>query len=155
MDFRKLRVYRLAVRLAAYLYAHTRKLPADARPIGRQMLKSAASIALNIAEGSGEYAPLEKARFYRYAKRSATETIAGLDMLFAMRLLGPDMFARADAALEEITAMLTTMAKNQEVAGNRAKAPAEKVSATQGVSDEKSPALPVTSSPSPSPSPSP
>ncbi len=45
-----------------------------------QLQRAALSIALNIAEGAGEYAVDEKARFYRMAKRSATECAGVLDV---------------------------------------------------------------------------
>jgi len=35
--------------------------------------RAATSVPLNIAEGAGEYSGAEKSRFYRIAKRSATE----------------------------------------------------------------------------------
>ena len=38
-------------------------------------------MTLNIAEGAGEYAPAEKARVYRMAKRSETECAAIVDIV--------------------------------------------------------------------------
>jgi four helix bundle protein len=46
-----------------------------------QLRRASASIALNIAEGSGEFSAKEKARIDRIAKRSATECSAILDLL--------------------------------------------------------------------------
>ena len=56
---------------------------ADRFPRGRaylsdQLRRAVASIPLNIAEGAGEFAPADKAHFYRMARRSATETAAVL-----------------------------------------------------------------------------
>ncbi len=42
---------------------------------------------MNIAEGAGEYAVDEKARFYRMAKRSATECAGVLDVCQRLRLI--------------------------------------------------------------------
>jgi four helix bundle protein len=58
----------------------------DAMPPGRAHLKdqldrAATSIVLNTAEGAGEFSPDEKVRFYRIARRSATETAAIFDIL--------------------------------------------------------------------------
>ena len=46
-----------------------------------QFLRAALSIKLNIAEGASEWRRLEKARFYRIARRSAGEHAAILDDL--------------------------------------------------------------------------
>ena len=46
-----------------------------------QLDRAATSIVLNIAEGAGEFSKDEKQRFYRMARRSATETAAILDIL--------------------------------------------------------------------------
>jgi 23S rRNA-intervening sequence protein len=45
-----------------------------------QLQRAGTSIALNSAEGAGEFSPHEKSRFYRMAKRSGTETAAILDV---------------------------------------------------------------------------
>jgi len=57
----------------------------------------------------------EKAKFYRIARRSASEASAATDILHAMHVLKTDFVTSSQTRLEEIAAMLTTMAKNQEV----------------------------------------
>lgn len=111
---RRLRVYGLAVELAGSLFRETRRAPPAAWPVVRQLIRAVTSVALNIAEGAGEFAPREKARFYRFARRSASETVAALDVLVAMRVVGADVAERAHAQLDEIAAMLTAMTKGQE-----------------------------------------
>jgi four helix bundle protein len=74
---------------------------------------------LNIAEGGGEYSPREKARFYRIARRSACETSAGADLLMLMEVLTDEKLEAVQAQLDEIAAMLTTMAKTQEAKASR------------------------------------
>ena len=51
-----------------------------------QLRRAVASIPLTLAEGAGEFAPADKARFYRMARRSATETAAVLDVLAVLGL---------------------------------------------------------------------
>jgi four helix bundle protein len=41
-------------------------------------------LEINIAEGAGEFAPEEQARFYRMARRSATESATILDACRAL-----------------------------------------------------------------------
>jgi four helix bundle protein len=113
---RKQRVYTLAVSLAAYVLRATSRIPADARPVRRQLIRSVTSIGLNVAEGWGESSPAEKARFYRIARRSATETVGALDIMVALGLIGSEIIERTDRALDEIHAILTKMAKTQEAA---------------------------------------
>ncbi len=44
------------------------------RTIGYQIIRSADSIAANLAEGYGRYSPKDKANFYRYSRGSFEET---------------------------------------------------------------------------------
>ena len=72
---------------------------ADELPRGRayladQLRRACTSVVLNIAEGAGEFAGAEKARFYRMAKRSATECAAVLSVCRRLAL-GSD--SRLDA----------------------------------------------------------
>ncbi len=48
-------------------------LPRGKAYLADQLQRAGTSIPLNIADGAGENAINEKARFYRMAKRSATE----------------------------------------------------------------------------------
>ena len=73
-------VYRRAVRVAADAFGVVRNVAPEGWPLGRQLVKAASSIPLNIAEGAGEFSAGEKARFYRIARRSAAETAAAYDV---------------------------------------------------------------------------
>jgi four helix bundle protein len=112
--FRRMPVYQLALGLVETLYRETRHLPAEARPIVWQLLRSSVSIGLNIAEGAGEFRRPEKARFYRVARRSTWEVVAALDMLRVTGSLNNAEVNRAEATLDEISAMLTGLIKYQE-----------------------------------------
>lgn len=54
------------------------------------------SIPLNMAEGAGEYAIDEKSRFYRMAKRSATECASILDVCRKLQLLDEQKYLRVE-----------------------------------------------------------
>jgi len=71
------------------------------------------SIVLNIAEGAGEFARKEKVRFYRIARRSATECAAILDLSQRLGVSTPVVGA-ARVQLQTIVAMLVALAKYHE-----------------------------------------
>ena len=78
-------------------------------PLGVQI--AATSIPLNIAEGAGEFAAAEKARFYRMAKRSATECAAILDVCRRIDALTPGAHNEARGLLLRVVSMLTKLSK--------------------------------------------
>ena len=69
------------------------------------------SIVLNIAEGAGEYSGCEKSRFYRMARRSATECAGILDICQRLKLIESTRYERGRQLLLRIVAMLTRMVK--------------------------------------------
>ena len=81
-DHERLVVYQVALEflIVAVSVAQT-QISSGCAFMGDQLRRAATSIPFNIAEGAGEYRPKEKARFYRIARRSATESAAILDAL--------------------------------------------------------------------------
>ena len=79
-----------------------------------QLQRAGASITLNIAEGSGEFSTNEKSRFYRMAKRSATETAAILDVSKRLNILHEDNYQLGRDLLIRIVMMLTKMARKSD-----------------------------------------
>jgi four helix bundle protein len=73
--------------------------------------RAATSIVLNIAEGAGEYSGTEKARFYRMAKRSATECAAVLDVSQRLDLIRTAAYETGRELLLRIVSMLIQMAR--------------------------------------------
>jgi four helix bundle protein len=110
-DFERLDVFGVALDAVAILDELAEELP-DGRAYMRDQLRRAAnSIALNLAEGAGEFAPAEKARFYRMARRSATEC-AGQVMVCCR--LGLTDAPRVDGALDvlqRVIGMLVTLVR--------------------------------------------
>jgi four helix bundle protein len=74
-----------------------------------QLQRAASSITLNIAEGVGEYARLEKVRFYRMARRSATECAAILDACRALALIDAAQYETGRRLLLDLVALLTAI----------------------------------------------
>lgn len=110
-DFERLDVFGVALDAVAILDELAEELPDGRGYIRDQLRRAANSIALNIAEGAGEFAPAEKARFYRMARRSATEC-AGQVMV--CRRLGLTDAPRVDGALDvlqRVIGMLVTLVR--------------------------------------------
>ena len=116
-DHEKLDVYQASVEFVALSDDIVEHLPRGRAYLADQLVRAATSIPLNIAEGAGEFSSSEKARFYRMAKRSATECAAILDVCRSLALLDEAPFQRGRDLLVRIVAMLTKMAQRIRVSG--------------------------------------
>ncbi len=112
-DFERLRAYQLAADFVAWTDGQT-KGSLRARPyMADQLHRAATSIALNVAEGAGEFSSAEKVRFYRMARRSATESAAAVDLLTRMRAIDPAAAQAGRGLLLQIVAILVAMCKRE------------------------------------------
>lgn len=109
LDHERLEVYHFAIRFVVLADEIAENLPRGRAYLVDQLRRAGSSISLNIAEGAGEYAPIEKARFYRMAKRSATECSGILDILKHLLLIDDQLFSKARELLARIVAMLIKM----------------------------------------------
>jgi len=66
-------------------------------------------VSFNIAEGAGEFAGPDKARFYRMARRSATESAAILDACRVLALIDDPSSELGRSLLLRVVALLTAM----------------------------------------------
>ena len=87
LDHEKLDIYQHALAFVATAHHIGDELPGKRGDLGDQLRRASTSIALNLAEGAGEFAPREKARFYRIARRSAVECAAILDVAARLGLV--------------------------------------------------------------------
>jgi len=110
----RLDVYRLAVQFARGIDPILRRVPRWRAPVRDQLLRATCSILANIAEGAGEHSPRDKARFYRIARRSATECAALLDFLHVADVAAAEEAQAHQRLLARIAALLTTMARRLE-----------------------------------------
>ncbi len=102
-------VYRLAVEFTIAADDWVKCLPQGRGYLADQLRRAASSITLNIAEGAGEFSPGDKARFFRMARRSATECAAILDVSRGIGALEVDPWKRGRGMLIRIVSMLTKM----------------------------------------------
>lgn len=113
LDHEKLNVYQVAIEFVLIADEVIEHLPRGRAYLSDQLQRAALSIPLNIAEGAGEYAIDEKARFYRMAKRSATECAGVLDVCQRLRLIEENRYLRGRELLIGIVSMLIKMAQKQ------------------------------------------
>ena len=120
-DHQRLRMYQLALDFNEFASELNETVRRRSPALADQLHRAAISIALNIAEGAGEFRSAEKVRFYRMAQRSATECAAALDLLVRTRLeTGPRVMAGQEL-LKEIVAMLVGTCRRREAAMNSPK----------------------------------
>ena len=116
----RLDVYQAAIEFLVLADAIASSLPRGRAYLADQLRRASTSISFNIAEGAGEYAPADKARFYRMARRSATESAAILDACRLLSLIDADRSQPGRGLLLRVVAMLTAMVVKLSGAGSDA-----------------------------------
>ena len=110
-DHEKLDVYQAAIDFVVLVNIVVESLPRGRAYLADQLQRAGASIPLNIAEGAGEYSENEKCRFYRMARRSATECAGILDICLRLQIVEEIKYSEARELLIRIVAMLTRLAR--------------------------------------------
>lgn len=113
-DHERLDVYKVAMQFAVLTAKIMDALPQGKRYIADQIGRASLSIGLNIAEGAGEFSPAEKARFYRMAKRSATECAAILEICRELMLIEDNLLTEGREMLIKIVSMMIKLIKSVE-----------------------------------------
>ena len=108
-EHEKLQVYQLTRELNREIARLTRIASKGNYDHIDQTVRCGGSMGRNIAEASGEWSPKEKAKFYRYAKRSGAECAARLDILVDYNMLREEDTVYAKELLERIIAMLVRL----------------------------------------------
>jgi four helix bundle protein len=122
LDPEKLKVYDAALNFVVLAETIAAKTPRGHAALADQCRRASTSIALNIGEGAGEFASLEKARFYRIARRSATESSTVVEVYRRLGFTDDERASEARRQLVEIVSMLVSMISGMESAGSREKA---------------------------------
>jgi four helix bundle protein len=112
-DHDRLDVYRAAIEFICIADEVVERLLRGRGYLADQLQRAATSIVLNIAEGAGEFIPGDKVRFYRMAKRSATECAAILDVARVRELVDPTQLRVGREFLLRIVSMLVRMARSR------------------------------------------
>ena len=108
LGFRRLDVYRCAVRLLALAAALAERIPRGYGPLSDPLRRASLSILLNLAEGTGKPGQ-DAARFYAIARGSAMECAAILDAMETLGFVLSTDLAEPHDLLERIVSMLTKL----------------------------------------------
>ncbi len=101
------KVYKEAKLLFSIILKTIKKLPKEHRfELGSQIIRSAFSIILNIAEGSGKTSDKELNRFIEIALGSISETLAGVDILKDNGFINDNEFGEIYKKLDSISNQL-------------------------------------------------
>ena len=104
-DHEKLKVYQSAIRFITWSTDLLIQVSTKAA-VKDQLDRASTSVALNIAEGNGKFAIRDRCRFLDFARGSALECAACLDVLVAKRLLDFEVIQAGKQELLEIVSML-------------------------------------------------
>jgi four helix bundle protein len=102
--------YEVAVQFVTWRGSALQSLPKSA-DIADQLTRAATSIVLNIAEAAGEQSGPERLRFFRMARRSATECDGILDVALALHLDRPEKIQEGRALLTRVLSMLAGLTR--------------------------------------------
>ena len=114
-DHERLDVYQLSLKFIVMSARIIEGFPTGRSHLADQLHRAAVSVTLNIAEGAGEFSKGDKARFYRMAKRSATECAAVLDICRELNLAGAQLLTDGRENLIKIVSMMIKLIRSFEV----------------------------------------
>ena len=107
----KLKAYPLSIEFIALTASIGENLPKGHSKLLDQLQRAAASVPLNIAEGSGKTSAADKRRFYSIARGSAMECSAILDVFFHLKLIDSNVLQDGRTLLNSIVAILTSICR--------------------------------------------
>jgi four helix bundle protein len=109
LDPERLDAYRVALEFQGLAAGICRRRGLGA--LRDQLDRASVSIVLNIAEGAGRVAPLEKAQFYSIARGSAAECGAALDLPRLRGFMPPPEHCKLRTLLVRIVSMLARLVR--------------------------------------------
>ena len=112
--FEKLRVWQQAMDLAVEIYKFTKQLPKEETyGLRDQIRRASVSIALNIAEGTGDKSDKELIRYLYLSKKSLFETITGLKLIQRIYQLEPEQILKnCDNLGKSLQALINSLSKS-------------------------------------------
>ena len=113
-DFERMEVYQLSLKAIDCCVHIIAKMPRGHSSHADQLKRAVTSVSLNTAEGSGEFKPLEKARFYRMALRSVSEISANVQIGNRLKIVSNEDYAEAYKLFTRLAKMLTNLVASVE-----------------------------------------
>ncbi|MEW6060338.1 MAG: four helix bundle protein [Bacteroidota bacterium] len=111
-NFRKLLVYQKSIKFTSAARRIIKKFPKEEMwALSSQFRRAADSIALNIAEGSGNESSKEMIKFLGYSIRSAYECLCCIDIAMENEYLKSSDRKIVEQFIDEIIKMLVTLQK--------------------------------------------
>ena len=111
-EHEKLDVYQVAIQLIILIEDMVKQFPKGRAYLVDQLQRVSSSVSLNIGEGAGEFSVNEKIRFYRIARRSATECASIIDICMRLKLTEEITGMKLRCLLLRIVSMLTKMTRH-------------------------------------------
>lgn len=112
-NFHNLKIYQRAISYSVEIYTLSRKFPRDELyGLASQIRRAAISVAINIAEGSGNSSEKEFRRYLEIAQRSGYEVLACLEIASKLSYCGKEDYERLTGEAHEIAAMITGFSKS-------------------------------------------
>jgi len=108
-SFRDLAVWQKAQELSLLILALVRELPSDRASaiIAQQVLRSATSIAANVAEGHGRFTPAAYRNHLSIARGSANETVNWIDLLRRAGYISAEREQQLNELCSEVLRMIS------------------------------------------------
>ncbi|MFW6067076.1 MAG: four helix bundle protein [Myxococcota bacterium] len=110
-DHEQLDVYKRALEALELTDAVVEQMPVGRGHLKDQLDRAVTSVVLNVAEGAGEFSSHEKRRFYRMARRSATEAAAIFHIVAIRGHASEQQTNEARKVLARVVSMLVRMTK--------------------------------------------
>ena len=117
----KLEVYQVSVEFETLVNELVKIIAPRAENLAIEIETATDSLICNICEGSSRYFPAEKAQFYRYARGSVNEAIAGIRRAFRKKLISEEDAKEAEALASRISVMLYRLIKKMEELDTKAR----------------------------------
>jgi four helix bundle protein len=114
-DFRKLDVYRRSIVFTKAVRQTTSAFPKnELYALASQFHRAADSIALNVAEGSGNDSKREFAKFLNYSMRSGYECGCCTDIAMVQKYISKNEYLKLTKEINEIISMLVGLKRSLE-----------------------------------------
>ena len=114
LDHENLDVYRVSMEFIDYVAPILKQLAPEFAYMADQLRRAASSISQNVAEGTGRVGHSDKARFYGYAKGSAAECGAALDILLKFGCITTSEHLTGKVFAKRLVSMLVKLAQSAD-----------------------------------------